>query len=902
MKYFVLGLLLLIGGPLLAAGRAADAVSARHRTAAPLQLHLPSPDWRDQVLYFVMTDRFADGDPRNNDQGAGEYRPGDDSRYQGGDLAGLTRQLDYIQGLGATGLWITPPVANQWVSPGGSDTGYHGYWAQHFKQVDPHLGSLADYRRLSDALHRRGMRLVQDIVVNHTGNYFGYGPDWTADDPARGYLAHAGTPPVARPMQPPFDRNDPRDPVARRAGIYHWTPDVRDYNDPLQEQRFQMGGLDDLNTDNPVVRRALRASYGHWIEAVGVDAFRVDTAFYVPPGYFADFMFSRDAQAPGMAEVARRTGRSDFLVFGEGFGIDRPGDDTQARRIESYVRGPEGQALMSGMLNFPLYGALGDVFARGRPPAELADRIRRMLKVHRQPHRMPSFVDNHDVDRFLAGSSEAGLRQALLALMTLPGIPVIYYGTEQGFTAQRAAMFAAGAGSGGRDRYDTGAPLYRAIAELAAMRRSHRVFSRGWPTVLHGNEARAGALAWRVDRQAGCAAAGSAFVVFNTGDGDSLLPAMATGLPAGAVLQGVHGLHGRPQDLVVGPGGWVTLQLASRSGQVWVATSKRSSAVAAAGTVTIDAADPGRMAGRGPAGRALAGYAMRRESVERHEGDFAVGGTARGVQALQLVVDGDLSQALAVTPDASGRWQALVDSSAMVDPDHRHSVVAWAGGQTVSAVRSFRVVRPWQTVVDQADPAGDDHGPDGRITYPTDPGWGERRQMDLRHVRVDTAGGALRLVLTMNQLSRSWNPPNGFDHVAFTVFIGLPGRDDGAKVMPLQHTEVPGGMRWHLRLRAGGWSNALYSWVGATAGSEGKAVIPGATLAVDAAAATVSLTLPAAALGGLKSLSGLRLYVTTWDYDGGYRPLGPQAGPHSMGGGTADGPRVMDDSGVITLP
>ena len=106
------------------------------------------------------------------------------------------------------------------------------------------------------------------------------------------------------------------------------------------------------------------------------------------------------------------------------------------------------------MINFPLYGTLGDVFARGRPTAELAYRIRSMMPVHADPHLMPTFVDNHDVDRFLAGGSEAGLSQALLAIMTLPGIPTIYYGTEQGFTGQRGAMFAGGFGSGGRDHFD----------------------------------------------------------------------------------------------------------------------------------------------------------------------------------------------------------------------------------------------------------------------------------------------------------------------------------------------------------------------------------------------------------------------------------------------------------------
>ena len=125
--------------------------------AAGLKLHVPSPDWRDQVIYFLVTDRFADGDPSNNDQGAGEYAAGQRSRYNGGDLRGVAQRLDYIQGLGATAVWITPPVANQWLDPAGTYTGYHGYWAEHFKQVDRHLGTLDDYRALSDALHRRGM-------------------------------------------------------------------------------------------------------------------------------------------------------------------------------------------------------------------------------------------------------------------------------------------------------------------------------------------------------------------------------------------------------------------------------------------------------------------------------------------------------------------------------------------------------------------------------------------------------------------------------------------------------------------------------------------------------------------------------------------------------------------------
>ncbi|MEI6026981.1 MAG: alpha-amylase family glycosyl hydrolase [Betaproteobacteria bacterium] len=862
-------------------------------TGQILKLHVPSPDWRDQVIYFVVTDRFADGDPANNDFGAGEFKAGDRTRFNGGDLKGLTQRLEYIRGLGASALWITPPVANQWVEPSGQYTGYHGYWTEHFKRVDKHFGTLDDYRRLSDALHRRGMYLIQDAVVNHTGNFFTYRNRWKAGDPAHGYEPHDRTAPVPRPSQPPFHQNDPRDPKQRRAAIYHWTPDIADYNDPVQEQTFQMAGLDDLNTENPVVRRALRDSFGFWVREVGVDALRIDTAFYVPPAFFSDFLHARDPRAPGLAEVARRTGRHNFHVFGEGFAMDRPFDDTQTRKIERYMTGPDSQPVLPGMINFPLYGALGDVFARGRPTAELAHRIEATMRLHARPHLMPTFVDNHDVDRFLAGGSEAGLRQALLAMFTLPGIPTVYYGTEQAFTQPRAAMFAAGWGSGGRDRYDTGAPLYRYIASLAQLRREHRLFSRGVPEVLKANSAAAGALAWRMTHEGR-----SALVVLNSADRPALLDGLDTGLPEGTVLQSLFTLEGPASaELVVGPQGRVSQALAARGGWVWQATGER---------------------------RAVAGAAMRlalnsrgAQAVTTVSGDFSLSGTtsasgavapgASADTALQLVVDGDLSSARGVVPGPDGRWQVQVDTSAMVDPAVSHHAVVWAPAVpgTPAVALDFRVDRPWTLRADLEDPAGDDHGPrsgPGGYRYPTDPGWGANRQMDLRRVRVSTAGGALRMDLTMHEITTVWNPQNGFDHVAFTVFIELPGQPGGAELMPLQKGRLPEGMRWHRRLRVHGWTNALFSAEGASATAEGTPVSPAAGIAVDRATRTVRLTLPAASLGRLPSLDGARAYVTTWDYDGGYRALARDPAPFVMGGGDPEhDPLVMDDTPVILL-
>ena len=110
--------------------------------------HVPSPDWRDQIIYFLMIDRFDDGDRANNDQRAGEFDPADGAKYSGGDLRGVRDRFDYIQALGATGVWITPPVANQWWNPRSHYGGYHGYWATDFSKVDAHFGTLADYQAL----------------------------------------------------------------------------------------------------------------------------------------------------------------------------------------------------------------------------------------------------------------------------------------------------------------------------------------------------------------------------------------------------------------------------------------------------------------------------------------------------------------------------------------------------------------------------------------------------------------------------------------------------------------------------------------------------------------------------------------------------------------------------------
>lgn len=864
----------------LCGGADARAATSTPSDSAPLasslevarKLHVPSPDWRDQIIYFVMTDRFDDGNPANNDQGVGEFDPSSNAKYSGGDLAGIERRLDYIRGLGATAIWITPPVAHQWWNVRGQYGGYHGYWGEDFSAVDPHYGTLEDYKRLSGSIHAAGMYLVQDIVVNHVANFLTYDGQWNPANPMANFRLIPDANGRTAPTQWPFTLNDARDPEQRKNGIYHWTPDITDYTDQVQERTFQLAGLDDLNTENPAVRDTLRESYGYWIREVGVDAFRVDTAFYVPPGYFTDFLHSDDAKHPGILRVAEQTGRKGFHVFGEGFGIDKPYDDAQARKIDGYMRGSDGGNLLPGMINFPLYGTAVDVFARGRPTAELGYRIRSMMSLHARPHLMPSFIDNHDVDRFLASGNVAGLQQGLLLLMTLPGIPVVYYGTEQGFTEQRGAMFKAGFGAGGRDHFDTKAPLYRFIKRAIALRRSHPLFSRGTPTLLRDNAATAGVLAYRMRD-----GDDSAFVVFNTSDSEALLDNLDTGLAPGSVLQGLFAIDGVPADLVAGADGLVSLRLPARSGMVWKPAAKIAALPATSASLHIEPL-----------------------ANERVGGDFRVRGSAKDASEFLLVVDGNLSAAQRIRPGADGRWEATVDTGAMADAPVEHNLVAWDASTGIASMRSsFRVERDWKVLAGIDDPAGDDVGPAGRYRYPTDPGWGTNRQADIRAVRVSGSGGALRIDLRMNTVTASWNPANGFDHVAFTIFVQMPGMADGATVMPLQNATLPGGMRWHYRLRAHGWSNALFAASGASATQEGAATMPAATIAVDRDAGMVSFILPSAALGNAKSLAGAKVHVTTWDYDGGYRALTPEATSHGFGGGNgAADPLVLDDASV----
>jgi glycosidase len=851
-------------------------------------LHVPSPDWQDQIIYFVMTDRFHDGDPANNDQGAGEFDPADQRKYSGGDLQGVIDQLDYIEELGATAVWITPPVANLWWDPFVQFGGYHGYWAHDFKSVDPHLGTLGTYQALSSALHERGMYLVQDIVANHTGNFFTYVDEngvnrYDPANPTANLRFNEGAAPVSKPSQPPFDRNDP----AAETGdaIYHWTPGIDDYNDPAQVLYGQLSDLDDLATENPEVRRALRDSYGYWIREVGVDAFRVDTVIYVEHEFWNDFMHGTSSDAPGMVSVAAATGRDDFLAFGEAFVGAPPLDDSGDRRVASYL-GTEDQPELTSVLGFPMHFTMNQVFGEGKPTRHLGYRLATAqdTSIYRNPYIVPHFIDNHDVARFLSRGSQAGLEQALMFLMSIPGIPVIYYGTEQGFTETRASMFASGWGANGQDHFDRSSGLYQLIKTLTAMRKQHAVLRRGSVALLAEDVLGPGVFAFAREHEGK-----KALVIMNTADRATLLGNLATGLAAGTKLQVLASRGaGDAAEVIAGVDGAMTMALPARAAMVLLQTDAVVDVAAPAVAITVDTALEGRT----------------------FTDDITITGTvayAGSAPRLQLVVDGNLDQPIAATVQADGTFSAVLPFALFTPGTAQHTAALYAPDANVASARATftaEVGLRGDYTGSVTDPAGDDAGPAGySYTLPTDASFGA--QMDIRRVDAVASNSFLQIDVTMGEVTDVWAPIHGFDHVLFHIYIDVPGRA-GVSVLPRIHASAPAGFAWDYMAFVEGWTNRFYASQGASASEYGQVVSPAAQiLSADKATGTIRFLIAAESLGAPATLEGARIYVTTWDWNGPeaqYRALTQAGAPYEFGNGNgATDPLIIDDSAVLTL-
>lgn len=851
-------------------------------------LHVPSPAWEEQVVYFVLTDRFNDGDPTNDDQHAGEYDPANYDKYSGGDLQGIIDKLDYIQGLGATAVWITPPVANMWWDPLQNSGGYHGYWARDLEKVDEHLGTLATYQKLSEALHKRGMYLIQDIVPNHMGNFFtysAYDPNCAADtsapacDVTRGFVKNTQAVPSSKPTQAPFDQDDATDPAQRAQNIYHWTPPIADYGDPHQQYFYQISDLDDLNSENPAVRKALRASYGYWIKEVGVDAFRVDTVKFVPPGdFWNDFFWSTDPAAPGIMNVARSTGRDHFHAFGEVLETSAAGDDSADRKLAAY-NGAAAKPELPAMLAYPLWAEIGRTFAQGRPTSAMTYRLQKLMdpSLYPNPNLVATFLDNHDQARFLKGASGDALLQAAVFLFTIPGIPVVYYGTEQGFTETRASMFKGG-WKGDVDHFNLNYGMYKIIKALSDMRRGNKAFTHGSLDVLYDNTG-SGALVYRRQYQGD-----TALVFFNTSDGNVLLSHVASQLPEGTVLEVLH--SETPQNAappLVGSAGNIDLVMPPRAAIVAHATSRVVTPPPPAATITVNTQVEGQTLPQ----------------------DTTMSGTVTPVATrLKMVLDGYLDSAVDATVDAGGNWSVTLPVSTFPLGTTPHTVAFWAPDAKVSTARQHftsNVVFSGKTIT-VADPSGDDHGPAGyAFRYPTDSTF--NHQQDITNVDFLVGTTTLQIVVTLANMTNVWGPDLGFDHVVFDIYFGLPGQSAaGTNVMPFLDATAP--FNWNYGQFSTGWSadNVMFNASGSDATHFGTPATP-ATVSSNYSARTVTFTYDRHAFG-LASWNGVQVYLTTWDYDGVnkvFRPISQPGGPFTYGNGNSSDPHVMDDIAPVTL-
>jgi glycosidase len=487
-----------------------------------------------QRIYFVMPDRYANGDPSNDLGGATGGRsvtgfdPTDIGWYHGGDLKGLTGScrdtrtgLARLKDLGFTAIWIAPVVVQQWVQ--GDSAAYHGYWGLDFTKVDPHLGTDADFAAFADCAHELGLKVYLDIVVNHTadvillsgGSTF-RGPVEVPFRDCKGKPFSAAKYAGGKTFPCLSARYQPRQPIVlpenRKLKSPAWLNDVVRYHNrgntdfsSCSQLCFEQGdffGLDDVFTEQPFVVNGLAKVWGDWIRRHRLDGFRVDTAKHVDRAFFR-------AWTPQIRAAALAAGVKEFEVFGEITLSD-------ASELAAFARA----RAVPNVLDFPLQDSLmrfagGSAGARGIS-SRLGDDdyFRGPSGIAPTPG---TFLGNHDMGRAALKIKEQGggegavlLARDLLGhslLYLLRGAPIVYYGDEVGMIgrggdkAARQSMFPTkvgewqteervgsppiGAGSS-FDRVDH--PVAQHLRALGALRDAHPALSTGGSFVRHAQE------------------------------------------------------------------------------------------------------------------------------------------------------------------------------------------------------------------------------------------------------------------------------------------------------------------------------------------------------------------------------------------------------------------------------
>jgi glycosidase len=339
------------------------------------------------VMYLIMTDRFADGDSSNNQPG---YQLGAPRGWHGGDLRGVDEHLDYLQQLGVTTLWLTPILSNARMTDS-----YHGYAATDLYAVDSHFGTLDDYLRLVKDLHARGMKIVYDIVPNHIGVEH----EWVQDPAAPEWLH--GT--AEQHAHAKYNMEALADPHAAPADWWDIT------------HGWFVDAMPDLNQENPLVATYLIQNAMWWVETAGLDGLRIDTFPYVGRAFWSEFHRQLYAIYPKLTTVGEVFNGDPAITSFFAGGAVRDGIDTG----------------LYTPFDFPTYFKLRDVLAHGKPMTDLSGTLG-VDHLYPHPERLVTFFGNHDTKRFLSetGASPERLKLAFVLLATLRGMPEVYSGDE----------------------------------------------------------------------------------------------------------------------------------------------------------------------------------------------------------------------------------------------------------------------------------------------------------------------------------------------------------------------------------------------------------------------------------------------------------------------------------------
>ncbi len=505
---------------------------------------------QDEIFYFLLTDRFANGDP-SNDEGAFPggtlaqtgFLPTDKSFYHGGDLAGLQGKLDYLAGLGVTSLWITPVFKNKPTQPDSSTTfgiggAYHGYWILDYENTDPHLGTNAELQAFIDEAHAAGMKVFFDIVVNHTADVISYAEgEFTyrnkTDFPYRDADGNAFDDRdfVGGDTFPELDAETsfPYTPIFPNAGdstaknpmwlnnpiYYHNRGDSTFAGESSTYGDFF--GLDDTFTEHPDVVNGYIAIFKNLIDTFDIDGFRLDTVKHVNIELWQQL-------APQVLAYAQAQGKDDFSMFGEVF-------DGNVAVLSQFTT--EGG--LPSVLDFGLHGASTNFAANSAATDSLASFFAQddyFTDADSNAYSLGNFVSNHDgfIERLggrLRQAQPTAADAELVARMNLGygliffarGFPVIYYGDEQGFVGigsdklAREDMLPSQVpdymdndligtdATPADDNFDTTHPIYQTLADYAAVYRDHVALRRG-AQIQRYSQNSAGIFAFsRIDRE-----------------------------------------------------------------------------------------------------------------------------------------------------------------------------------------------------------------------------------------------------------------------------------------------------------------------------------------------------------------------------------------------------------------